>query len=190
MLRLVLLGLALVLPTSVQAASWQLEEGSAIRFEAYLQGAPVAGTFERFEAEIVFDPADLATSRIDVEVDTASVTTGHEDRDTALRSPGLLDVAQWPIARFVSDRIEHLGGEDYQALGQLTIREVWDDVVLPFTLKITDHPADPGRLQADVQGGLTISRLAYGVGQGEWASTAMVGEDVAITIAIRATAPR
>lgn len=190
MLRLVLLGLALLLPASVQAATWHLEEGSAIRFEAYLQGAPVAGAFARFEAEIVLDPADLAASRIDVEIDTASVDTGHKDRDTALRSPGLLDVGQWPTARFVSDEVEHLGGEDYRALGQLTIRDVQQDVVLPFTLTITDHPGDPGPLQADAQGGLTISRLDFGVGQGDWASTAMVDEEVVITIAIRATAPR
>lgn len=188
--RLASLGLALMLPTAVQAASWTLEEGSAIRFEAYQQGAAVPGRFERFEAAIELDPDDLAGARIAVEIHTASIATGHKDRDTALRAPDLLDVGQWPSARFASDRIEHLGGEAYQATGQLTIRDVEQDVVLPFTLTITDHPSDPGLQHADARGELTISRLAFGVGQGDWASTAMVGDDVVIRVEILATAPR
>lgn len=190
MLRLGLLGLALAFPTTVEAADWVVEEGSSVGFEAYLQGAPVPGRFERFEALIAFDPDDLAGSQIEVVIDTTSVATGHRDRDTALRSPGLLDVEQWPTAGFVSDRIEHLGGDDYRAHGRLTIRDVEKDVTLPFELAITDQPSDPGSQQADARGELTISRLDFGVGQGEWASTAMVGEEVAIAIAIRATAQR
>jgi polyisoprenoid-binding protein YceI len=188
MLALVMLGL--MLPGSVLAASWTIEDGSAIRFEAYQQGAPVPGSFERFTAQIVFDPDDLASSRIEVEIDTASISTGHKDRDTALRSPPLLDVERWPTARFASARVEHLGGEAYQARGELTIRDVRKDVVLPFTLHIADHPGNPDLLQADAAGELTISRLDFGVGQGEWASTATVGEKVVIAVAVVATARR
>lgn len=188
--RLTLLGLALLLPTMVQAASWTVAEGSAIRFEAYQQGVAVPGRFERFEAAIELDPDDLAAARIAVEIDTASIATGHQDRDTALRAPDLLAVGQWPSARFASDRIEHLGAGAYQAMGQLTIRDVQRDVVLPFTLSVADHPGDPGLQQAQARGELTISRLAFGVGQGDWASTAMVGDDVVIRVEILATAPR
>jgi polyisoprenoid-binding protein YceI len=187
-LTLVMLGL--MLPGSVLAASWTIEDGSAIRFEAYQQGAPVQGGFERFTAEIVFDPGDLAGSRIEVEIDTASIGTGHKDRDTALRSAPLFDVERWPTARFASAKLQHLGGEAYQALGELTIRDVQKDVILPFTLRIGDHPGDPALLQAKAAGELTISRLEFGIGQGEWASTATVGEHVVIAIAVVATARR
>jgi polyisoprenoid-binding protein YceI len=182
------LTLGLLLPISAGAASWTLEEGSAIRFEAYQQGAPVQGGFARFTADILLDPDDLAGSRIEVEIETASITTGHQDRDAALRSPNLFDAERWPTARFASVSLEHLGGEAYEARGQLTIRDMQKDVVLPFTLHITDHPDEPGRLRADATGELTISRLAFGVGQGEWASTTAVGEDVVIGIAIVAAA--
>lgn len=188
-LALVILGFGLA-PASARAASWTLEDGSAIRFEAYQQGAPVQGGFERFSAAIVLDPADLAGSRIEVEIEVASITTGHRDRDTTLRSPNLFDAERWPTARFASAKLEHLGGEAYQALGQLTIRDVQRDVVLPFTLRIADHPSAPGLQQAGAVGELTISRLDYGVGQGEWASTAAVGENVVITIQIVAAAKR
>jgi polyisoprenoid-binding protein YceI len=173
-----------------QAQSWTLADGSAIRFTALQQGAPVEGRFERFSAEITFDPGDLPGSRIEVEIDTASIATGHRDRDTALRSPDLFDVERWPSARFASQQLAHLGGDAYEAQGQLTIRDAQRDVVLPFELTIADHPANSGLLLAQARGGLTISRLDYGVGQGDWASTAIVGENVEIEIEIVATRQR
>jgi polyisoprenoid-binding protein YceI len=177
-----------LMPASAFGASWTLEDGSAIRFEAYQQGAPVQGGFERFTAAIVFDPDDLPGSRIEVEIETASIATGHQDRDTALRSSNLFDVERWPTARFVSTELEHLGGDAYQARGQLTIRDVQQSVILPFTLHIADHPDQPGLLRAEASGELVVSRLDYGVGQGEWASTAAVGEEVRVMIAIVAAA--
>ena len=61
--------------------------------------------------------------------------------------------------------------------------------MLPFELTIAADPAAAGRLLATAEGELTISRLDYGVGQGDWASTRTVGEEVVIRIEIRATRP-
>src|SRR5918994_802613 len=170
-----------VLPFSAAgaAATWTLEDGSAIRFTAYQEGAPVEGSFGSFTAEIVFDPDDLAASRVAVRIDAASITTGHKDRDTALRSASFLDVKSWPSATFEGDRLVHEGGDRYEAQGRLTIRDVTRDVVLPFRLTIEQAA---GRQVARATGELTISRLDYGVGQGEWASTKTVGDDVIIHI--------
>jgi polyisoprenoid-binding protein YceI len=182
-------GLAcLLLATPVQSApAWTIEDGSAIRFTAYQEGAPVDGGFGDFTAQIVFDPNDLAASRVAVGIDTASVATGHKDRDTALRSSSFFDVARWPSATFVSERLSHQGGDRYEAHGRLTIRDVTREVILPFQLSIQE---DGGERRADAHGELTISRLDYGVGQGEWASTGTVGEEVVIRLDIIASAPR
>jgi polyisoprenoid-binding protein YceI len=182
-------GLAsLLLAAPAQAApTWTIEDGSAIRFTASQEGAPVDGSFGDFTAEILFDPDDLAASRVTVGIDTASVATGHKDRDTALRSSSFFDVARWPSATFVSERLSHEGGDRYEARGRLTIRDVTREVILPFRLSIQE---DDGRARAAAQGELTISRLDYGVGQGEWASTGTVGEEVVIHLEIIASAPR
>jgi polyisoprenoid-binding protein YceI len=179
--------LAVLLPGSpaLAAPAWTVEGGSAIRFTAYQEGAPVAGSFQQFAAEIVFDPEDLAASRVAVEIDVASVATGHKDRDATLRSASFFDVRSWPRATFVSDELRHRGGDRYEARGRLTIRDVTRDVVLPFALAIGAHG---GARRARALGELTISRLAFGVGQGEWASTKTVGEDVVIRIEITASA--
>src|SRR5919106_293496 len=130
--RYAVLCLAFTLPgvASAQDQGWALEDGSAIRFTAFQRGAPVEGRFERFTADIVFDPDDLQGSRIDVEIDTASVATGHKDRDATVRGPDLFDVERWPSARFASHQLTHLGGDAYEAQGQLTVQDVQKDVVL------------------------------------------------------------
>lgn len=181
----VLAGLLLGLPTRA-AQTWTLEDGSAIRFTAYQENAPVNGSFKDFAAEIVFDPGDLAASRVAIEIDTASVATGHKDRDTALRSSSFFDIKTWPSAAFVSDHLVHRGGDRYEAHGRLTIRDVTKEVVLPFELSIEEEGT---RRLAHARGELTISRLDYGLGQGEWASTKTVGPDVVIQIEITASAP-
>jgi polyisoprenoid-binding protein YceI len=173
-------------PAAGAAATWTLEDGSAITFTALQQGALVPGSFRDFTAEILFEPDDLAGSRLVVEIATASVATGHKDRDATLRSAAFFDVATWPSATFTSDRLVSRGGDRYEAHGRLTIRDISRDVVLPFQLQIE---ANAGRRAARATGELTISRLDYGIGQGEWAATKTVGADVVIHIEIVASAP-
>lgn len=189
-LPFLLLGLGL-LPAvaSAQAPRWAVEDG-AIRFTAFQQGAPVEGHFGRFTADIAFDPDALSGTRIEVVIETASIATGHKDRDTTLRSPDLFDVERWPTARFVTTEVRHLGGDAFEAKGLLTIRDVQKGVVLPFTLTIEERPGDASRELAHARGGLAISRLDYGVGQGEWASTGTVAERVEIEIEIVAVRQR
>ncbi len=175
---------------SALAQAWTVEDGSQIRFTALQQGSPVEGRFDRFTSDITFNPKDLARSLVDVEIDTTSITTGHKDRDTALRSSAFFDVQRWPMARFRSLKLSHGQGDAYEAKGELTIRDVTKHVVLPFTLTIGADPGKPDQLLAKAKGELTISRLDYGVGQGDWASTKTVGEPVVIDIDIRASRPR
>jgi polyisoprenoid-binding protein YceI len=186
---LALLALAL-LAHPARGQSWTVEDASTIGFTATQQGQPVAGRFERFTAEIVLDPAALADSRIDVVIDTGSIATGHKDRDAALRSASFFEVERWPTARFTSEEIVHEQGDRYLARGQLTIRDVTREVTLPFELTTGPDPDAADRLRAAARGELSIARLDYGVGQGDFASTRTIGDEVVIRIALDATRPR
>ncbi len=188
-LPLALAGLLLSLQSAL-AQAWTVEDGSQIRFTALQQGSPVTGGFDRFTADITFNPKDLGKSLVEVEIDTTSIDTGHKDRDTTLRSSAFFDVQRWPMARFRSLQLSHQKGDAYEAKGELTIRDVTKNVVLPFTLTIAADPGAPGRLLAEAKGELKISRLDYGVGQGDWASTKTIGEPVVIDLDIRASRPR
>lgn len=168
---------------------WTVGEESALGFIALQQGSEVKGSFETFAAEIQFDPDDLANSRLDVDIDATSITTGHSDRDKTLNSPSFFDTATWPKAAFKSESITSTGDGRYEATGSLKIRDVTKDVVLPFTLEIEEDPSDPNNRLAHAQGELPIMRLDYGVGQGDWASTGTVANEVVITIDIKASKP-
>lgn len=177
--------------SDLSGEAWTILEDSALGFRARQQGSLVPGSFAAFDADIVFDPDDLENSRIGVDIDVTSITTGHSDRDKTLNSPSFFDTATWPSAAFQSQSITatHEEGQ-YQAAGTLTLRDVTKDVVLPFSLVIEDDPNDTGTRLAEAKGELPILRLDYGVGQGDWSSTGTVADEVVITIDIKASKSR
>jgi polyisoprenoid-binding protein YceI len=164
---------------------WTVLDDSRIRFIFLQQGSPTEGRFHDFTADVTFYPDNLPKSLVDVRIDTGSIDTGHKDRDTLLRSAPFFDVDHWPTAHFESRRLRHLEGDAYEARGELTIRDVTKPVVLPFTVTIGDQPGAADRLLAVAKGELAISRLDYGIGQGEWASTKTVGDQVVIDFELR-----
>ncbi len=180
----------IVWPAAAEAPLWKVEADSKVIFIASQSGAPVEGRFEKFDAEIRFDAENLEASAVAVDIDIASVNSESRDRDQVIRSPDLFDAAIWPTARFEAPRFVHAGGNSYEAQGSLTMRDVTRDVVLPFELKIEDHPDDPALLRARAVGELTIKRLDYGVGQGQWTDTSVVPDEVAIRIEITASSPK
>lgn len=182
--------LTAALPSAAEAPHWSLEEGSLVGFIAMQSGAPVKGIFESFEAEILFQEDALDQSRVAVTIDIASVNSDNKERDDAIRASGLFDAAQWPTARFEAEGFTHKGGSDYEAAGKLTLRDVTRDVVLPFTLEIVPHPDNADARLASAKGELAVQRLDYGVGQGLWSDTTIVGDEVVIFIDIKAVWPK
>lgn len=187
-----LLILALAGPaTAGDASRWIVESGSKVGFVALQAGAPVEGVFERFEAEILFGPAALVVSWVQVTIEVASVNSESADRDSTIRSASLFDVETWPTARFEAKRFEAVrmesdGSGTFRALGSLTLRDVTREVALPFKLSFEDHPEETGSLRAHAVGEVTISRLDYGIGQGLWTDTSVVADEVVIVIDILA----
>ncbi len=163
------------------ATSWAIDPaGSRLDFTATQAGGEFDGTFQRFRAEIAFDPADLAGSRFQVEIETGSAATGDKDRDQTLAGNDFFAATRWPTARFEADRFVALGGDRYEARGRLTIRDVTREVRLPFRFQ----PA-AGDTAAGMIGGTTIRRLDFGVGRGEWGDTSLVGDEVRIHFELR-----
>jgi cytochrome b561/polyisoprenoid-binding protein YceI len=174
-------------PAEADGSFWTVEEESTLGFIARQQGSPVPGNFDAFDAEILFNPDDLTNSRLSVDIDATSITTGHNDRDKMLNSPSFFDTEKWPDASFQSTRIVSAGDGLFGALGNLTIRDVTKRVTLPFTLEIKADPEDPSRELAHARGELPIMRLNYGIGQGDWVSTKSVADEVVITFDIMAS---
>ncbi|MBI2737781.1 MAG: YceI family protein [Rhodospirillales bacterium] len=162
--------------------SWTVDaKASTLGFSVAQVGSLVSGRFPAWTGDIVLDPSALASARIDIKIDTRPVSTNNRDVDSLMKGPNFLDVQKFPEARFVSTAISG-SGDRYEARGKLTIRDVTRDAVLPFTLAITDDPAQPGRVRATARGRLILKRLDYGVGQNEWAATGQVANEVTVDL--------
>ncbi|MBV6424995.1 MAG: Protein YceI [Steroidobacteraceae bacterium] len=157
-----------------------------LQFRFSQAGAATVGSFGKFEVTMT-TAADGTPTALAVTVATDSLDTKDKDRDTALRSSDLFDVKQFPRATFTADSIRRTAGGSFEAIGKLTIRGVTRDVTLPFTLAASAGGTAPGRLLA---GELPLKRLDYGIGQGEWRSTEMVGDAVTVLYSVTLTAAR
>jgi polyisoprenoid-binding protein YceI len=162
------------------ASSWTLDPlASNLTFEVLQAGGEVRGEFRRFDADIAFDRNDLSASKVHVVVDIASVTTGAADRDQELPKPDWFDAARFPKAVFDADRIETVDDKRFVAKGTLALRDLKQTVSLPFTLDIQgDTAVMDGRLELD--------RNAFGVGQGAWAASDIVGRKVVVIVHVQA----
>ena len=169
--------------TTLGATSYTVDASkSTLGFTANQSGGDFDGGFEKFTARIVFADADLAGSRFDVQVDTGSVNTLDDDRDTALRGEDLFHVSKFPNARFVTTGFTRKAPGAYEALGKLTIRDVTRDIRLPFTFTTTQ---ENGHTVAWLKGGVTLNRFDYGVGQGDWKDTTWVANEVKVKFSLR-----
>ena len=105
---------------------------------------------------------DLADSKAEVIIQTASVDTRSEGRDEHLRSADFFDVETYPEIRFVSSAIDEVDEGSYIVTGELTIRDMTKTVSVPLELIGVD--TDPfGNLRAGLEGSRRIDRKDWGV---------------------------
>ena len=185
MLAVAVLGVASTLRAA--APEWTVDtEASRVGFVAQQSGDPVPGEFRNFDAEIHFARDRLAESRVDVRIKIASVDAGSGERNQTITSPSLFHAGKYPDARFDADSFRKAADGRYVAQGELTMRGTTHPVDLPFDLAVTRRD---GTLRAVADGAVTVKRLRWGIGQGQWESTSMVPNDVRIEIRIVATRP-
>lgn len=172
------------------ATSWEIDRAhSAVNFTINHFFTPVDGTFDDYEATVNFDPNNLEESSIDVTIPVESVNTRNERRDNHLKSEDFFNAEEWPNIRFVSNRIESLGNNQFVAHGDLTIRDETHSFELPFELLgVMDHPMQENTQVAGIVAETELMRTDYGVGVGDWAATAVVGDRVNIQLNLELTA--
>jgi polyisoprenoid-binding protein YceI len=154
---------------------------STLEFQFVQAGAQNKGKFTRYAVTLDFSPDNLATSKLDVVVETASLDTGDKERDDTLKGADLISVAKFPQSRFTSTQITKTAN-GYDAVGKLTLRGVSRDIHVPFSFRTTDEQGKPAGY---LLGKTTIKRLDFGVGQGDWKATDQVGNDVAVSYSLR-----
>ncbi len=152
-------------------------EKSRVTFTSKQMNVPIDGKFGKFTAQVSFDPAKPDMGRAQIEIDLNSIDAGNEDANTEIKHKAWFDTQSFPTARFISSGIKSLGADRYEAQGKLNIKGRNLDIAAPFTFK----PEGSG---GRVEGSFTIKRLAYGIGEGEWADTATVSNEVVVKFSL------
>jgi len=143
---------------------------------------PVDGTFKKFTAKLIFDPAKPTSGSTSLSIDTASYDLGDAEYDKQVRGKDWFDSATFPTATFVSSDIAPVSGNQYKVTGKLTIKGKSQVVTVPVTIKQESA--------AQVfDGSLQIKRTQYDVGTGEWKDTSVVADDVVIKFHIVTATP-
>src|SRR6266567_6947308 len=82
-------------------STWQLDPAhTLVEFSGkHMMFTTVKGHFKSVRGTIVLDEADPSRSSVEVEIDTPSLYSGVEYRDTHLKSPDFLDIERHPRGR-------------------------------------------------------------------------------------------
>lgn len=164
---------------------WSIDPShSEVSFSVrHLMISTVRGNFTTFDGTSTFDPQDIESGSIEVEIDAASIDTRDEQRDGHLRSGDFLDVEQYPTLRFASSSVERQGGGRYSIVGDLTIKGVTRPVTL--AAEFTDVVPDPfGGTRIGVSAKTEIDRTEFGLTWNQALETGgvLVGETISINI--------
>lgn len=124
---LIATGLAMLVaaPFSASAADYVIDSAEAhasVNFRvSHLGYSFTQGRFSQFEGTFSYDPANIAASKVNVTVNTASVDSNHAERDKHIRSEHFIDADKYPTATFVSTQVVDKGNGNLDITGDLTL---------------------------------------------------------------------
>lgn len=133
---------------------------SQLNFVAESRLLSAHGTFKQWDAEILFDAANVEATSLTITVDAASIDTRIERRDAHLKSNDFFAVDSFPQITFVSTFVNNAGESGrLRITGDLTVRGKTKRITIPARLNFFDAQNQMGR----VTGEFTIDRTEYGV---------------------------
>jgi polyisoprenoid-binding protein YceI len=153
---------------------------SEIGFVSKQMGVPVEGRFKKWTARIQFDPRKPEAGQVGFTIETGSASFGSPETDAEVPKAPWFDVAKFPQASFQSSSIKALGGGRFEVRGKLSIKGSTHDAVVPVAVSQSGS-------SATASGSFTIKRLDFKVGDGEWADTSMVANDVQVKFKLQLT---
>jgi len=166
---------------AVQGKDWQVNlTNSEIRFSGKHAGADFKGVFERWDADISFDPNKLDTSHVRVTIETASAVTGNGLYDGTLKGKDWFDIENHKSAVFEASSFQALGEKRYRVQGNLTIKG--NRVSLPF-----DFTLDVEGTDAKMTASIPLDRIKHGLGVGSDPDASWVSREIGLDIIVNAS---
>lgn len=146
---------------------------SEIAFTSTQMGVPVQGRFDRFSAQIAFDPKKPEASKIAFTIDVPSVSFGMPELNAEVIKPTWFDARRFPQASFQGVTAKAAGNGRFDVAGKLTIKGSTRNVVIPVVVAQTAKATT-------ATGAFLVKRLDFGIGDGDWKDTSIVSNDVQV----------
>ena len=170
----------------VAVSTWKIDPAHSVaEFKVkHMMISNVKGQFAKISGVLNLNDADITQSRVEATIDTASINTRDEQRDTHLKSADFFHVEKHPTLAFKSTKITKTGKGELEVSGDLTIRGVTKNVV--FTVEGPTTPAkDPwGNMRVGLSATTKINRKDFGLIWNAALETGgiLVGDEVTITL--------
>lgn len=124
--------------------------------------AKVKGGFDTFHADLNLNPDDLTDAEIKFTIDTNSVDSKNDDRDTHLRSADFFDVENFPNMTFVATNIVKTDDDEYKLTGDFTIKDITKPVT--FDIEYNGKGKNPWGVEVVAfEGSAKINRKDFGL---------------------------
>ena len=177
-----LIATILAIPCLSSAAEWKiLSEKSKIEFRTMQNSTAILGSFKKFSGKINFDPTQLKTSKVEIEIDTNSVEASLNDAAPTLKTPEWLSAKAFPKATFIAEKFTKISDKKFTADGSLTIKGKSVPTKLNFTLE------EYSQTKAKVSGSVAIRRTDFMIGAKDPANSHGVQDEVAVSFVVNTT---
>ena len=172
MLTAVLAGCGYLIKPTIKTGMVQLEKGSyqidpthaSVLFKINHMGlSTFVGRFNKFDAQLEFDPANIAAAKLSAVIDIASVDVNNPDLEETLRGSSWFDAKRYPQGSFKTTSVVVIDTATAEFTGNLTFH----GVTAPIKLQIKFNGGGNNMLTGSYTLGFSaftqISRSAFGM---------------------------
>jgi polyisoprenoid-binding protein YceI len=122
-------------------------------------GLNVKGSMQGLVGNVLLHQQNGTIIKIEGSVESNTITTGINLRDTHLKKPDYFDSKEYPRIVMISTQLQQSVGKKYTGVFDLTIKNVTKSISFPFQFTETnDH-------RYTLQGEFSINRLDFGLGE-------------------------
>jgi polyisoprenoid-binding protein YceI len=111
-----------------------------------------------------------------MDIELGSIDLASDEAEVEVKRASWFDTAKFPVAHFASTAIRDVGADKYEIAGQLTLKGVTREAVVPIVLK-----KDPSG-NSVAEGNFTLKRLDFKIGEGAWADPDTVANEVVVRV--------
>jgi len=177
-MRLIALTLAaltcLWLPAAAADLEWTVVPGqSRVFFDYSRNGQPAVGNFASFAGGGVFDRDAPGEATLELRIESVSIDLDETLASAYATSVEWFDSRHYPLVVYRLDKLTPEGGNDYHAVGTLTIRDRTRPIETTITLEIGDT-------EGHAAGTLRLDRTDYRLGIGLSSLFVEIGDEVAV----------